>query len=83
MQNERERQRKLEAEADFIYQEGLRDFEGERWEEARLDFLDVQKVLPGYKKTEEYLDKTDANIERAAMKRRQLARDAEAQRKKE
>ncbi len=82
-ENERVRQEKLADEAEFVYQEALNSYTLGRWKKARIDFLDVEQILSGYKETEQYLAKIDQDIERAAQENRQMAREATARRKKE
>jgi len=61
-ESESERQKKLTAQADFIYQEAVEYFKKRRFEEARENFLEVESVLSDYKSTEKYLSKIDHEI---------------------
>ncbi|MCK5259762.1 MAG: hypothetical protein KAJ70_01750 [Candidatus Omnitrophica bacterium] len=79
-ENERQRQKKLEEEAEFVYQEALRSYHAKRWEEARGDFTEVARILPGYKLTEKYLSGIDDDIQRHEQKRRRIAREDSEQR---
>ena len=81
-ENERERQKRLEAEAEFIYQEALRSYNAKRWEGARTDFMEVERILPGYKLTEKYLSGIDDDIQKEEQKRRRMASEASQQRSK-
>ena len=55
MKNEREREKRLNKEAGFIYDEGRRLYKNEDWENARTAFLDAQEVVPDYKRSQKYL----------------------------
>ena len=79
-ENERERQKKLEEEAEFVYQEALRSYNAKRWEAARSDFMEVEQILPGYKLTAKYLSGIDDDIHKEEQKRRRMEREASQQR---
>jgi len=91
-ESEMERQRKLTAQADFIYQEAVGYFKRRKFEEARENFLEVEGVLPDYKSTEKYLSKIDHEIakeerqrlvQQERMIRRRIRGDQLAERQKE
>ncbi|MCK5081871.1 MAG: hypothetical protein KAR31_03095, partial [Candidatus Omnitrophica bacterium] len=79
-ENEHERQRKLGEEAEFIYQEALRAYSATRWEEARADFTEVARILPGYKLTEKYLSGLDDDIQKEEQERRRTIQETSKER---
>ncbi len=82
--NERERKKRLNREAGFIYSEATRFYKNEDWESARDAFLEVQEVVPGYKRSAKYLKLIDTNIEKEEQQRKiALRRADEDQRQKE
>ncbi|MBN1870477.1 MAG: hypothetical protein JW847_07890 [Candidatus Omnitrophica bacterium] len=80
-ENEKERQKKLEEEAEFIYQEALKSYQVKRFEEAKAAFLEVEQVVPGYKLTKKYLAGIDNDIWNIEQERRRVAREESVQRK--
>jgi len=82
--NERERQKRLEHEAEFIYKEAQNAYRKQRWEKARSGFLETQEILLGYKKSEKYLARIDSDMQEAEMKRRAKAeKEIESQKQRE
>jgi len=82
--NERERQKRLDQEAEYIYKEALRSYRKQHWEEARSGFLETQEISLGYKKSDKYLARIDQDIRNAEMKRRAKAdKEIESQRQRE
>jgi len=82
--NEREREKRLNKEADYIYEEALHAYKKKHWERARSTFLEVEQVIAGYKKTNKYLARIDNDIE-DERQRIKIAeqKSIEQQRKKE
>lgn len=75
LENENKRKIKLEEEAEFIYKEALKFYEAKRWEQARIRFLEVEGVFPGYKLTGKYLTNIDRDMQRDEERRREMAGD--------
>jgi len=83
-ENDRERQKRLEKEAGFVYREALKVYKKQQWEQARSGFLETQEIFLGYKNSEKYLARIDQDIQVAEMKRRAKVEKAiENQRQKE
>jgi len=82
--NEREREQRLKDEAEFIYKEAIAAYKDEDWDRARRTFLEVSEVIPGYKRTERYIERIDRNIKKDQDRiQREIAESNEEQRRKE
>ena len=80
---EMEHQRKMESEAEFVYKDAVRLFEGEQWERARDKFIETEQVLPDYKQTDAYLVRIDEFIQKRELRQQQALKDSIEQRKQE
>jgi len=82
-ENEKELQKRLEREAEFAYREAVDLYEAKRWDRARSGFLEVEKILPGYKTTGKYLANIDRDIQKEEEQRREKAREISERQKRE
>ncbi|MFC1510640.1 hypothetical protein ACFL49_03165 [Candidatus Omnitrophota bacterium] len=63
LEEERKRQEAaLKEKAKQIYKEGLKFYKQRKYDFAKLRFLEVHEIIPGYKSVEKYLAKLDEKI---------------------
>jgi len=70
---EEERIDRLKEEADFLYNAAVSLYKKMFYDEAKGKFYEVQKLFPNYKNTIEYLDKTEAAIQKQEIERKRIA----------
>lgn len=60
---EKERQRKIQEQARLVYKEAVGHYRAKQFQQAKENFLEVQKLLPDYKSTKKYLAQIDTDIQ--------------------